>query len=99
MSQQLERLVDVTRLPNATIQVVPFAAGLHSGVKGAFELVHFEDTPDEDIVFLEGPHDDFIIETPEETKDYLETFRNIKEISLNPSDSERSLLKAARDLA
>jgi hypothetical protein len=99
MGRQLQHLVDAAELSNVTIQVVPFAVGLYPGMKGAFELVHFEDTPDEDILFLEGPHGDFISDKPEETKDYLEAFRQITGMSLSSSDSMKRLLKAAGDIA
>ena len=50
---QLQHLVSVTKeLPNVTIQIAPFSIGPYTGMKGAFEHVHFEDTPDDDIVFL-----------------------------------------------
>ena len=53
MRQQLEKLARFAMLPNVKIQVMPFAAGLHRGM-GSFEIVNFEDTPDEGIVFVEG---------------------------------------------
>ena len=98
MSRQLQHLASIAELSNVTIQVVLFAAGLYPGMKGAFELVHFEDTPDEDIVYLEGPDRDFISEDPEKTNGYLEAFRQITAVALSPSDSVDRLLKATGDL-
>lgn len=97
-SQQLQRLVNAAELPNVTIQIVPFAAGLHPGMRGSFEVVQFDDTPDENIVFLESPRGDFIGDDLKETESYLEAFRRITEKSLSPSDSIR-LLKAAGEVA
>lgn len=99
MGRQLRHLVDVAELPNVTIQVVPLTVGLHAGMKGPFEVVQFDDTPDENLVFLEGPRGDFISDDPEETKSYLETFARITETSLTPSDSVARLSKAIGDLA
>ena len=82
-----------------TIQVVPFTAGLHPGMKGPFEVVQFEDTPDENMVFLEGPRDDIITDDPEEAQSYLAAFEHIKEISLAPSDSLDRLREAAAKMA
>ena len=45
MRQQLENLVNVAKLPNVVIQVVPFTAGQHPGMKGPFEVVEFDDRP------------------------------------------------------
>jgi transcriptional regulator with XRE-family HTH domain len=98
MSKQLQYLVTAMELPNVTIQVVPFLTGLYPGMKGAFELVHFEDTPDDDIVFLEGADSDFISDNPEQVNAYLESFKQITGVSLSLSDSADRLLKAAGDL-
>jgi len=99
MSQQLMHLVRVAELPNVTMRLVPFTAGLHPGMKGSFEVVEFEDTPDENIVFVEGSRGDFISDDPEETENYLGTFRRITEKSLGPSDSVGRLRKVADEMA
>ena len=98
-SQQLEHLVNVAKLPNVTVRVVPFSAGLHPGMKGPFEVVEFDDTPDENIVFVEEQSGIFISEDSSETDSYLEAFRRIAEKSLSPSDSVSRLLKAADEVA
>src|SRR5260370_31584571 len=98
-SQQLEHLVNVAKLPNVTVRVVPFSAGLHPGMKGPFEVVEFDDTPDENIVFVEEQSGIFIGEDSSETDSYLEAFRRIAEKSLSPSDSVSRLLKAADEVA
>jgi transcriptional regulator with XRE-family HTH domain len=98
MSQQLQHLVNVMELPNVAIQVAPFSIGLYPGMNGAFELVHFEDTPGDDVVFLEGTDGDLISDKPEKTNHYLEAFRQITSVSLSRSDSVDRLLKAAGDL-
>ncbi len=96
--RQLMHLVDIAKLPNVTIQVVPFTAGLHPGMKGPFKVVQFEDTPDENVVFLEGPRGDIISDDPKETQNYLEAFEHITEISLGSSDSVERLRKAVGEL-
>jgi len=98
-SRQLVHLVNVAELSNVTIQVVPFTAGLHPGLKGPFEVVQFEDAPDENIVFLEGPRSDSIIDDPKETQSYLAAFEHIAEISLGPSDSVNRLRQTAAEMA
>jgi transcriptional regulator with XRE-family HTH domain len=96
MNRQLRYLVDVTKLENVTIRLVPFTAGLHPGMKGPFEVVQFEDTPDESVVFVEEPRGDFISDNPRETQGYLDNFERIAEKALAPSDSV-DLLRAAAD--
>ena len=98
-SRQLMHLVDLAKLPNVTIQVVPFTAGLYRAMKEPFEVVQFEDAPDENIAFLEGPRSDIIIDNPKETKNYLQAFEYLTEISLEPSDSVDRLRGAAGEMA
>jgi transcriptional regulator with XRE-family HTH domain len=98
MSQQFMHLIKMAKLSNVMIQIVPYAAGLHPGMKGPFEVVQFADAPDENIVFLEGPRGDLISDDPEETDSYLKDFRRITEKSIEPSDSV-ALLKAAGKVA
>jgi len=97
-SRQLRHLISVAELPDVALQVVPFTAGLHPGMKGPFEIVGFDDTPDESTVFLEGPRDDFISHAPEEARDHLEAFRRVAQTALGPSDSAGLLRAAAAEM-
>ena len=99
MRNQLAHLVELAGLPNVAIQVVPFAVGAHPGMRGSFKVIEFGDEPDEDVAFLEGPHGDIISDDPEETRAYLETFRRITEVALDPAESVSLLGKAASELA
>ena len=98
MRQQLEHLVHVANLPNVTIRIVPFAAGLHSGMKQPFELIQFADASDDNIVFLESPRGDFISDDPDEAQNYLAAFQSIAEKSLSLAASV-GMLRAAADEA
>lgn len=99
MSRQLMHLVDLADLPNVTIRVVPFTAGLHPGVRGPFKVIEFDDEPDENVAFLEGPRGDYISDDPEETKSYLETFNRIAQKALGPSETVGLLRKTAGEMA
>ncbi|MEV6010485.1 helix-turn-helix transcriptional regulator [Streptomyces sp. NPDC051976] len=48
MRRQIDRLLEATELPNVTLQVHPFTAGLHSGAFGPFTLFRFamQEIPD-----------------------------------------------------
>jgi hypothetical protein len=98
-SRQFRYLIDVAKLPNVTMHIVPFTVGLHPGMAYAFEVVQFEDAPDENIVFIEGPRGDVIIDDPEEGRDYLQSFSRITALSLSPSASIDLLHQAADEMA
>lgn len=98
-SRQFRHLVDVAKLPNVTIRIVPFTAGLHPRMTHPFEVVQFEDTPDENIVFIEEPRSDVIIDDPEEVRDYLGSFDRITSLSLGDPASIDRLRQAADEMA
>ncbi len=98
-SRQFRHLITVAKLPNVKIQIVPFTAGLHSGMTYPFEVVQFEDTPDENIVFIEAPSGDVIIDDAEEVRDYLDSFDRIMALSLDPPASIDLLDRAAREMS
>jgi transcriptional regulator with XRE-family HTH domain len=51
--EQLEALIDATRLPNVQLQVMPFQVGGHSAAGGAFTILRFPDRDLPDVVYLE----------------------------------------------
>ena len=91
-------MVSTAELPGVTIQIVPFTAGLHLGMGGAFEVVEFDDTDDENIVYFEDQRGDFIGDDPAEASRYLKAFHLIEEKSLAPADSVALLRKAAAEM-
>jgi transcriptional regulator with XRE-family HTH domain len=97
--RQFRHLVTVAKLSNVKIQIVPFTVGLHPGMTYPFEVVQFEDTPDENIVFIEGPSGDVIIDDAEEVRDYLGSFERIMALSLGPSESIDLLDRASREMS
>jgi len=97
-SKQFRHLVSAAELPSVTIQIVPFTAGLHPGMGGAFEVVEFDDTDDENIVYFEDQRGDFISDDPGEASRYLKAFQLIRDKSLAPADSVALLRKAAAEM-
>jgi hypothetical protein len=61
MRHQLLRLKELAAAPNkVTIEVVPFSAGAHPGLKGPFVIMEFPSEEDEDVLFLENARGDMI---------------------------------------
>ena len=98
MRRQLRRLIEVAEKPNVTLEVIPFAAGLHPGMKGPFEIIEFADPSDKDIVFLESPRGDIISDDPEETLSYREAFERLGKATLSPRDSLSRLAGIADEM-
>lgn len=53
MSVQLERLRSRSTAPGVDVRILPFTAGLHPGVFGAFSLLEFDDPNDPAVAYLE----------------------------------------------
>ncbi|MGH8887728.1 MAG: helix-turn-helix domain-containing protein [Egibacteraceae bacterium] len=53
MAAQLEHLIAATKLPNATLQVMPFRFGGHAGEGQPFVIFRFADPDLPDVVYLE----------------------------------------------
>jgi len=99
MRSQLRRLIAVAEKPNVTVEIVPFSAGLHPGMRGPFEIIEFVDPLDKDIVFVETPRGDIISDDPKETKSYRDAFDRLEKASLGPRDSLALLARIAEELS
>ncbi|MCW8101715.1 helix-turn-helix domain-containing protein [Streptomyces tauricus] len=95
MRNQLDRLLEVSYLPNVTLQVLPFAAGLHPGAFGPFTLFRFsmEDFPD--IVCTDALSRAAYSEDRDEVALYRETLDRMCAQAL-PKKSTRQLLADTR---
>jgi hypothetical protein len=53
MREQLQSLIEATKLPNVRLQVIPFNAGGHAAAGGAFTMLRFPDQDLPDVVYIE----------------------------------------------
>jgi len=96
MRRQILGLVEAADRPNLTIEVVPFSAGAHPGLKGPFVIVEFPDPGDDDVLFLESARGDVISrDLPEEVSAHREAFEVLRKLSLGPEGSQDYLRKLA----
>ncbi|MEV4530831.1 DUF5753 domain-containing protein [Streptosporangium sp. NPDC049304] len=91
MRSQLKWLLDITDLPNVTIQVLPFAAGVHPGTNGAFEIMEFPEPADPDVVFMEN----FTVSLYIERETDVYRYGLLRAKALDPDESHRFIAEAA----
>jgi transcriptional regulator with XRE-family HTH domain len=72
MRGQLERLIEATKLPNVTLQVLPFEAGAHPAMLGAFSILRFADRALPDVVYLEHLTNAVYVDKRDEVERYLD---------------------------
>jgi hypothetical protein len=72
MRGQLERLLDASKLPNVTLQVLPFDTGAHSAMVGAFSILRFADRELPDVVYLEHLTSALYLDKRDQVERYLD---------------------------
>jgi Domain of unknown function (DUF5753) len=72
MRGQLERLIEATKLPNVTLQVLPFGAGAHPAMQGSFSILRFADRELPDLVYLEHLTNAVYLDKRDEVERYLD---------------------------
>ena len=71
MRAQLAHLLELTDLPNVTLQIVPFDAGPHAAAGGPFTILRFPEPDLPDVVYLEQLHSALYVDEPYEVAKYL----------------------------
>jgi transcriptional regulator with XRE-family HTH domain len=71
MRAQLEHLLQVTELPNVTLQVVPFDIGPHAAAGGPFTILRFPEPDLPDMVYLEQLNSAVYLDHPDDVIDYV----------------------------
>jgi transcriptional regulator with XRE-family HTH domain len=95
--EQLAHLAELAELPNVTLQVVPFDAGEHAAMDGAFTILSFPEQAHPDIVYVEHRTGDLWLENPKELDHYSLVFGHVQAVALPPADTARFLVTLAND--
>jgi transcriptional regulator with XRE-family HTH domain len=104
MAGQLERLAEVSELPNVSLRVIPFSTGLHHGMlTGSFSLLRFPvnvsgEESEPPTVYAELHTGALYLEKPSEIELYSIAFRNIWQVALDESSSRDLIRRAGEGL-
>jgi transcriptional regulator with XRE-family HTH domain len=97
MRAQLERLIEVGRRPNVTLQVLPHAAGAHPGLNGPFTVLGFAEGGDPDVVLAENLTSSLYFEDTRELARYQWAFNRLMATAASPRTSVTLLKKAIEE--
>jgi transcriptional regulator with XRE-family HTH domain len=86
MEAQLAKILDVSSLPNVTVQVLPYAVGAHPAVESNFTIVGLPD-PTPGVVFVEGLIGSTYLDRDDDLTRYQTIFRKLESIALSPQSS------------
>jgi hypothetical protein len=97
MRAQLEALIDATRLPNVTLQILPFRAGGHSAAGGMFTILRFPEEDLPDVVFLEQLTNAVYLEKREDVDLYAMTMERLSVQADPPTQTAVTLAGVLRE--
>lgn len=89
MRGQIERVIEESRRPNITIQIITHSAGAYSGLDEPFAIVGFGNPLEHDVVCLDNLTRTHFLETVDEVRNYASVFDQLRAAALSP---ERSAL-------
>lgn len=91
MRAQLQRLVEMSELPNVTVKVVPYEAGPLPVPNNKFIILSFATLALPDVVFIEGLTGDLYIERKEDTDTYNAAFQALDNLATT-ADTTRDII-------
>jgi len=98
MRAQLEHIAEVAGLAHVSVQVLPFGAGAHPAMDGAFSIVGFPEAADPEVVYLENQAGSLYLEEAAEIDRYARMFSHLIAKALDPEESRRLIARIAADL-
>lgn len=98
MRAQLAHLLNVTKQPKVTLQVIPFDVGSHPGMPGSFIYMEFMEAVDPDLVYVDTLAGDLFLETDDDLRLYSSMFNHLQAIALSPSKTMNLITEAMESL-
>jgi len=86
LAAQLAKILEMSALPNITVQVLPYEVGAHPAVESNFTLLELSSSSP-DVVFVEGLIGSTYLERADDLERYHGIFDQLRIIALNPKDS------------
>ncbi|MCX4762905.1 helix-turn-helix transcriptional regulator [Streptomyces sp. NBC_01275] len=99
MREQLEHLTEVTRLPQVTVQVLPFDVGAHPGLNGQYTILEFTDAADSSVVYIEGVTSDLYLEKAHDVQQYSVMYEHLRAQALSVEQSRQTIEEVAKEYA
>lgn len=93
--EQLEHIVELSKLPNITIQVLRFAAGAHLATRGGFEILTF-DQDDPPLGYIETMGGELFLESAEEIRRLKAVYDHLRMLAMSPAESIKFIKEKLR---
>ncbi|MFF3844711.1 helix-turn-helix domain-containing protein [Streptomyces sp. NPDC002328] len=98
MREQLERVLEVARLPAVTLQILPFDSGTYPAT-GSFTMLGFPAPEDPDLVYRDGITDAVYLEGEHHVREYTRAFDGLRAAALSPRRSTQVIETVLKEYA
>ncbi|MQY08518.1 helix-turn-helix domain-containing protein [Actinomadura macrotermitis] len=98
MREQLNKLRDVSLLPNVDLRVIPFEVGSHPGIDGAFSILDVGSEGLMRIVSVDSLVRSWYVDEPEDVDHYAEVYERLRECALSQVESRELIERISSDL-
>jgi transcriptional regulator with XRE-family HTH domain len=98
MKAQVEHLLEMMKLPNVTLQVMPFRFGGHAGEGGAFTILRFPEPELPDVVYVEQLVSAYYLDKREYVERYARTMDRLTVDSQPPEVTRETLERILRQV-
>lgn len=95
MKDQLLHLMELSELPNVTVQVMPFRRGAYPGIGSTYDILSFSHELHDDVVYTENVTYGRYEEAPEDLEPYKVKFAGAQERALGPDESLELIAEVA----
>ncbi len=93
MRAQMAKLLEASSLPNVSIRVVPYDAGVLPAIENKFIILGFASPEISDVVFVEGMVGDLYLERSSDLGQYNEVFETLLTMALTAEESHDFITK------
>lgn len=97
MRGQLQRLIELTELPNVTLQAITFQAGGHAAAGGPFSILRFSEPDIQDVAYLEQLTSALYLDKRSDVDNYLKVMDRICAQAISPPETRRLLEEILKD--
>jgi transcriptional regulator with XRE-family HTH domain len=98
MADQLHHLIDMSKTPNITIQVLPNSAGAHPSMVCPFLLLRFDLAPHYGVVYMDYLSGSIYRDDPQEVDLYDTALRHLIKAALPETSSRTMMANIAKEL-
>ena len=98
MAEQMRHLLNMAKMQNVDLQVLPFSAGAHNALIAPFSLLEFPEPLDLPIVFIETATGGLFLEEADEVEQHTVTFSDAQGSAMSTAQSAKFITDVLKSL-